>query len=586
MAFPVTAWEEVEYRLSQVVDANPLPMFVLAADHTVTHWNRACADLSGHGAEEMVGTREAWRAFYTAPRPVLANLVLDGADDEVVRSLFGEKIVCPSTAPHGGWEGIEVYSQERKRWFNVTALPILDLRERVAGAMQIMRDITADKHYEVELEYHATHDPLTDLPNRALLVDRLDQALRAAERSRRPVGVICVGLDGFKVVNDGFGHQAGDQLLREAALRLRSCVRDGDTVARFGGDEFVILLAEQANRETLATLAERCVAAIGAPFYLQGQDTFVTASVGIAFSPDNGKTGAVLLNGARNAMHLVKALRRGGGHLFFDGSVSHGAKERATIRSALVKALDRGEFSVHFQPKGRLSDGALTGFEALLRWTHGTVGSVSPAKFIPLLEESGQIVEVGEWVVGESVRQALRWRNQGLAAAVNISARQLWQLDLPTRIAGILDSLGASPDCLELEITESMLMDDPELAIRTLRTLSDMGIRLSLDDFGTGYSSLSYLKRFPIGTIKVDRSFVADLTTNRDDLEIVRAIVTMGRSLGRKIVAEGVETEDQRQVLKDLGCDEIQGYLLSRPLAAEDFERFVLRSGPRLAPAE
>jgi len=572
--FQGPAWEEVDHRLGQIIDASPLPTFVLAEDHTVTHWNRACADLSGVEAEAMVGTRDAWRAFYASPRPVLANLVLDGADAEVVASFYGGK-AGQSAGPRGGWAGVDIYSPERKKWFSLTAVPLFNRSGRIAGALQIVRDITADKYYAHELEYRSTHDGLTDLPNRTLLTDRLDHALRVAERSRRPVGVVYIGLDGFKLVNEAFGHTIGDQLLKEAALRLKGCVRDGDTVARFGGDEFVILPAETPNRQTLAALAERCIEAIAAPFQLQGHDLSVTASVGLSLYPENGLNGTLLLNGARSAMHLVKASRNGGGHLFFDGSVGREARERATMRSALVKALGRREFLLHYQAKGRLSDGCITGFEALLRWMPTSIGTVSPAKFIPLLEESGQIVEVGEWVVAESVRQSLRWKALGLTAAVNISARQLWQPDLPERIARILEEQGARPEILELEITESMLMQDPEQAIRTLRALSDMGVHLSLDDFGTGYSSLSYLKRFPIGTIKVDRSFVSEVTTNRDDLEIVRAIVTMARSLGRRTIAEGVETTEQRRILADLGCDEIQGYLLSRPLPEKEFAVFL-----------
>ena len=386
-AFHVMAGEEVDYWLSQVVDGYPLPMFILAADHTVTHWNKACADLSGFGAGQIVGTTQAWRLLHQTPRPVLADLVLDCA------------------GPRGSLEGVECFSEVSKCWFSMTAFALFDLRGRLTGAMQFLREIPGTK-------------------------------------SLAP-----------------------------------------------------------ANREDSA------------------------------------------------------------------------------LSLALAKALGRQEFVLHFQPKGRLPDGEITGFEALLRWTHSRIGTVPPDKFIPLLEESGQIVEVGEWVMAQSVRQALRWKRSGMRAAVNISACQLWQQDLPQRVGSLLAEQGAEPDCLELEITESMLMEHPEEAIRTLRALDAMGVHLSLDDFGTGYSSLSYLKRFPIHTIKVDRSFIADLTTNRDDLEIVRAIITMGHSLGRRIVAEGVETEEQRQLLKELGCDEIQGYLLSSPLAEADFADFMLRNG-------
>jgi diguanylate cyclase (GGDEF)-like protein len=577
--FFMRIWEDAELRLAQIVDSTPLPIFLLGADHTVTHWNHACAELTGLGSEKMIGSRDAWRAFYAAPRPVLANLVIDGAGEAVVRSFYGAN-VRPHAATPGGWEVVDRI-EFRNRWLSLTATPLFGLDGSVVGAMETIRDVSADKYYEFELQYRATHDALTSLPNRALLTDRLDHALRQADRAQKPVGVLYIGLDGFKLVNEGLGHVIGDRLLKEAAQRLRGCVRDSDTVARFGGDEFVILLSDEVSRETLALLAERCLAAIAVPFQAEGHDNFLTASIGLAFSPDDGLTVAALLNRADSAMHRVKAQRRGG-YLFSELTAQEDAARRVTIRSALVKALERQEFSLHFQPKGRLSDGGITGFEALLRWSHTALGSVSPSTFIPILEETGRIVEVGDWVIDEAIAEAVHWWDAGLTVAVNLSARQLWQSDLPERIARALEKHDAPPECLELEITESMLMRDPEQSIHTLRALDAMGVRLALDDFGTGYSSLSYLKRFPIGTIKVDRSFVSEITTNRDDLEIVRAIVTLGHSLGRKIVAEGVETEEQRHILAELGCDEIQGWLLSRALTVDALEQFMAEEGPRL----
>ena len=581
-SFSLQIWENAEFRLTQIVESNPLPIFVLGADHTITHWNHACAELTGLSADQMVGTRDAWRAFYGEPRPVLANLVIDGAGEDVVRSFYGSKAL-PSAKVAGGWE-VHDRVEYRNRWLTLTAMPIFGLDGSVVGSVETIRDISSDKYYEFELHYRTTHDPLTGLPNRALLTDRLDHALRQADRVRKQVGVLCIGIDGFKLVNEGLGHPTGDRLLKAAAQRLRTCLREADTVARFGGDEFVILLADQASRESLALTAERCLAAIAVPFQAEGHDSFLSASVGLALYPDDGATVEALLNRADSAMHQVKAQRRGS-YLFSEGAAREDAARRVAIRSALVQALERQEFSLHFQPKGRLKDGRVTGFEALLRWSHPSLGSISPSVFIPLLEETGRIVEVGDWVIDQAVVEALRWRDRGLAVAVNLSARQLWQTDLPDRIARALKKHAAPPECLELEITESMLMRDPEQAVQTLKALASMGVKLALDDFGTGYSSLSYLKRFPIRTIKVDRSFVSDITTNRDDLEIVRAIVMLGHSLGRRIVAEGVETEEQRQLLETLGCDEIQGWLLSRPLPAEALARFMNRDGPRLGTA-
>ena len=565
------AWDDCELRLGQIVEATPVAMFVLRADHTVTHWNRACVAMFGIEAEQMIGTRDTWRAFYDAPRPVLANLVLDGAGEDVVQSFYGSSV---RASQGGGWEGVHNLP-DGGRWFSFSASPLLDLDGRVAGAVETVVDITASKHSQFELEYRATHDAPTGLPNRFLLIDRLEQALRSAERSRRGVGVLYIGLSGVRLINESFGHPAGDQVLKEVALRLTHCVRGADTVARFSSDEFVILLTEQTTRESLVLLAERCIAAIGQPFHAQGHDNYLMPAVGMALFPEDGRGATHLLKGAASAMHRVKSRGRSG-FQFFDGRLNDEAAEQVILRGALAKAVEKREFTLNFQPKIGLHDGRVSGVEALLRWTHPKLGQVSPARFIPMLEESGQIVEIGEWVIDQAVGQAGRL-SRDLPVAVNLSMRQLWQADLPRRVESILARHGVAPARLELEITESMLMADADQVTKSLRVLDEMGVRLSIDDFGTGYSSLAYLKHFPIHSIKIDRSFIAELDAGAEDFEIVRAIVTLGRGLGRKIVAEGVETDRQRQILADLGCDEMQGYLLSPPLPADELDVFLKR---------
>jgi len=570
-------------------DSMPLAVFVLDPDRRITVWNRACEEMTGLTREEVVGTRCAWRGFYRHARPVLADLVMDRRREEELGRLYGEKRMSGDNAMF--FEDFFPDLPGGARWLCFTASPWYGEDGELKGAIEIIRDISYRKWIENErlqsdhrlaklladLEHRTTHDLLTGLPNRALVIDRLHHAL--SQRGKRAeMAVMFLDLDGFKFVNDMLGHHIGDQLLEQAAQRLVQGLREGDTLGRFGGDEFVILLPGMSDRAAVAEVAQRLIEALEEPFQLGPDEAHISTSIGIAMLPADGADPHKALKHADAAMYRAKDKGKGC-FTFYTGTIGCELDEKLALRSGLKKALERQEFELHYQPKVALSDGSVTGAEALLRWRHPELGMISPAKFIPILEETGLISPVGEWVVDEACRQHRAWRREGLPPiriAVNLSVRQLWQPDLTGRIRRILERHQVDAGFLEIEITESLLMHNREQAQEVLTQLSGMGIRLALDDFGTGYSSLSYLKKFPIHSIKIDRSFIQELDKEIDDFEIVRAIVSMGHSLGRHVVAEGVEREQQCATLLGLGCDEMQGYLLSPPLPPEKFAQFLI----------
>ena len=436
-------------------------------------------------------------------------------------------------------------------------------------AMAFIRDVTQRKVAEEKLAYQAMHDSLTDLPNRSLLKDRLDQALARSRRTGRTIAVLFLDLDHFKVINDGRGHAVGDQLLVAVAHRLRSVVRPGDTVARFGGDEFVVVFDNLGNPWEASQLSERLMGVVEAPMEIDGTELFVTASVGVAVAGPGASAGS-LLRDADTAMYRAKETGRGRVELF-DEVLRQRADRRLEIAAALRHAIQRRGFSLAYQPVVSLADGRIVGAEALLRWEHPEWGSLAPARFITVAEETGLIVPIGAWVLEEACRQAVRWQAESPTAAprwvsVNLSARQLVEPSLVETVGQTVARTGIEPDLLHLEVTESVVMDDVELFLERLLGLRSLGIHLSVDDFGTGYSSLSYLKRFPIDTLKVDRSFVDGLTTPGNDASIVAAVVALARALGLTVLAEGVETPEQLHEVRHLGCDLAQGFFVTRPL--------------------
>jgi diguanylate cyclase (GGDEF)-like protein/PAS domain S-box-containing protein len=430
---------------------------------------------------------------------------------------------------------------------------------------------------EGRLAFLAQFDGLTGLPNRALLSDRFSQMIVQARRHGTSLGVLFIDLDDFKLVNDSLGHPAGDELLKETARRLMASIRTGDTVARIAGDEFAIILADLARADDAALVAQKVIERIAAPVEVRGQEVFVTASVGVATFPADGDDAESLLGAADAAMYRAKQSGRNA-YQFFTSEINQRTRARAQLGTELRRALERGEFMLVYQPKFDLQRAEACGAEALLRWKHPERGVVSPAEFIPVLEESGLIVPVGEWVLRQACADLEDWKASGLApmpVAVNLSARQFRQQDLDARIRALIAEAGVDPALIELEITESQLMQDPDHAIRVMESLSSAGIRIAIDDFGTGYSSLSYLTRFPVSSLKIDRSFVADVLTDEADGAIVRAIIDMAHTLGFTVVAEGVETEAQAAFLQGLSCEQAQGYLFARPMPTADFKALI-----------
>jgi len=428
---------------------------------------------------------------------------------------------------------------------------------------------------EEKLNYLAYYDALTGLPNRNLLQDRLQQALAYAQRYKRLVAVLFVDIDGFKNINDSLGHKAGDELLRVTADRLKSCLREGDTIARLSSDEFALILSDQASEETVLQTMQRIVASVVRPATIGDHQIVVSCSIGCSLYPKDGATDAVLLRNADTALYRAKQLGHGTSQ-FYVQEMNASLNERLRLEQALRGAIEREELSLLYQPQIDLRSKQVVGAEALLRWRHPELGQVSPASFIPLAEETGLIVPIGEWVLRAACLQSKTWQNMGIPLpriAVNLSARQFRHKALSAQIAEILAATNLPPHFLELEITESMIMHNTEEAITTLGELHGMGIRLSIDDFGTGYSSLSYLKRFQVHSLKIDQSFVRDITSDPDDAAIAAAIVSLGHSLKMTVIAEGVETAEQSAFLEILGCDEVQGYHFGKPMSALDFEQ-------------
>jgi diguanylate cyclase (GGDEF)-like protein/PAS domain S-box-containing protein len=431
------------------------------------------------------------------------------------------------------------------------------------------------KDAEQRLAYLAQFDTLTGLANRSLFLDRFAQTLKQAQRNEWLVAVLFIDLDRFKLVNDMLGHAAGDELLVKVGQRLQHCVRAEDSVGRLGGDEFALVLARLARPEDAAIVAQHVVAALAPPFTLEGQEIYVSASVGIGIYPSDGNDPDTLLRNADTAMYRAKEHGRNG-YQFYLPQMNEQALERMQLQMQLRGALERQEFVLHYQPKVCAASGHINGFEALLRWQHPVRGLVPPLQFIGILEETGLIIPVGEWVVRSVCEQLARWQAAGITprpVAINLSARQLHQGRFDATVAAILADTGIDPGLLELEITESVLMSDADDAVRMLNALRSTGLRLSIDDFGTGYSSLAYLKRFPIDALKIDRTFISDLMTESDDGSIALAIISLARSLKLKVVAEGVETRAQLEFLKAHGCDEMQGYYFARPLGIADCTR-------------
>jgi diguanylate cyclase (GGDEF)-like protein/PAS domain S-box-containing protein len=451
--------------------------------------------------------------------------------------------------------------------------PIHDREGNATGAVIVFRDVSAARAMADQITHSAEHDFLTGLPNRMLLNDRVNQAIAMAPRHHKRVAVLFLDLDGFKHINDSLGHPTGDKLLQSIAKRLVECVRASDTVSRQGGDEFVVLLSEVERSEDTAITARRMLQAVAEAHSIDHHDLHVTTSIGVSVFPDDGLDAETLIKNADTAMYQAKENGRQS-YKFFKPAMNVRAVERQAIEESLRRALERQEFAVHYQPKVSLKTGEITGAEALLRWTHPVRGPIPPGQFIPIAEDCGLIRPIGNWILREACRQARAWLDAGLplaSMAVNISAVQFRNENFLQGVFSTLEETGLDPKYLELELTESVLMKHAESTEVILKTLRARGVQLAVDDFGTGYSSLSYLRRFAIDALKIDQSFVRQITTTPSETTIVTAVISMGRSLNLRVVAEGVETTEELAFLQAHQCDQAQGYYFSRPVAAPQF---------------
>ncbi len=479
----------------------------------------------------------------------------------------------------GVWQG-EIWNQRKNgeaypQWMTISSLPNGGDQEQYVA---LFIDISEQKRREACIEHQAYHDALTGLPNRRLFHDRLEQALVQAERNACSLAVLFIDLDRFKMINDTLGHNIGDQLLQAVTKRLSDTVRREDTVARLGGDEFTVLLPRVEKRQDVERAVQKIIAAFQQPFTIAEQPLHISLSMGIALFPRDGETPERLMKNADSAMYRTKSDGRNGYH-FYTQKMNAGAKRQLMLENDLHGALIRNELLPFYQLQQDAAQNVVTGMEVLLRWKHPQHGTVMPGEFIALAEENGLIIPIGRWVLEQACQQAKAWLDAGygnFTLAVNLSARQLQQPDLLQVVQQVLQSSGLPPQNLELEITENLLLNDTERNIALLHRLHDLGIRLALDDFGTGYSSLSYLKKFPFDLLKIDQSFVRGLPNNQEDAALVDTIITMGHKLGMQVIAEGVETREQREFLHHLGCDLVQGYLIAKPMPAAQAEKLLV----------
>ncbi|MDK9701778.1 MAG: PAS domain S-box protein [Sulfuritalea sp.] len=552
---------EEELRLAaKVFESSGEAIMITDAEGCIISVNQAFSRITGHAAAEVVGRNASMLASGRHGREFFADMWRAMLDS-------------------GYWHG-EIWNRRRNgeifpEWLGISS--VRDGQGKITHFVGIFADISERKAAEAKIAFLAHHDPLTGLPNRLLLKDRMEQAMVHGERNGNRVALLFVDLDRFKAVNDAFGHPVGDALLRDAAQRLLDCVRDSDTISRHGGDEFLVVLTDLQNSEVPARIAAKIMAVLGEPFHIDDHEATISASVGIAVYPEDGAVFDELLKKADIAMYHAKEAGRNA-FRFYTERMNADAQERIDLHSRLRRALDRGEFVLHYQPLIDLKSGRIVGGEALLRWQSPERGLIEPEQFITAAEHSGLIVPLGEWVLQEACRELAHWHAQGyldLSMAVNISAIQFRRGDVEETVLRALAAAGATPAALELELTESILIDGAEQVLAAIRRLQAIGVRLAIDDFGSGYSSLAYLKRFAVDKLKIDQSFVRDIVSDQDDAAIVRAVIQMARSLNLKVLAEGVESEAVAEQLRAMDCDLVQGYHFGRPMPAAEFRDLI-----------
>jgi diguanylate cyclase (GGDEF)-like protein/PAS domain S-box-containing protein len=559
-------WTAERGLLRAMIDQVPDYLFVKDVDSRFVVANIAVAADLGRTPEDLIGKTD-----------------FDLHAPEFARGFFAdEQRVIHTAEPAIALEESVMTTEGRRKWLSTTKVPLRDDHGRIIGIVGVCRDVTDRKLAEDQIHFLAHHDALTGLPNRVLLMDRIEQALLQAERNGSFVTVMFIDLDNFKLVNDSLGHSAGDTLLQTVAERMEQSVRATDTVVRIGGDEFVILLPDQRQLSDAAGVLEKLRHAIAQPIAIEGQLFRVTSSIGLATYPQDGNDGETLLMNADTAMYQAKEKGRDNIQ-HYTAEMNINAQERRILQEGLRQAVERKEFALVYQPQFDLRTGEIVAVEALLRWHHPTLGVIPPAKFIPMAESTGLIVPLGDWVLREACRQNKAWQDAGIppvTIGVNVSARQFRDGTWVKRVASILRSTGLEAKYLELELTESLLMQDVNQAVGTMKELQALGVKFAIDDFGTGYSSLSALTSFPVARLKIDQSFVRNLTTDSNDRNIATAMISLGQKLHMRVIAEGVETAAQFEFLADNKCDEIQGFHLSRPVEAAEIAT-MLRKPPR-----
>jgi diguanylate cyclase (GGDEF)-like protein/PAS domain S-box-containing protein len=564
----VTEHERADERLTQWATAfqnTSEGVMITDPDGRILDVNRAFCEITGYELDEV--------------RDQTPNVLRSGRHDE---SFY--QAMWATLKAAGKWQG-EIWNRHKNggvypEWLSISQ--VSNGRGETVNYVGVFADISSIKETELRLLHLAHHDPLTDLPNRLLCAARLGHAIDQAARHPRQLAILFLDLDRFKNINDTLGHALGDELLVQTARRLQECVRQEDTVARLGGDEFVVILENLADPDDAGKVTEKILAALQRPFSLGEHQVVVTASVGVSLYPRDGRDCEILLKHADVAMYRAKGLGRNN-HAYYKPELTESAEGHFALEHKLRGALERDELELFFQPQVSAGDNRMVGAEVLLRWRHPELGLVEPGRFLPIAEETGLIRPIGEWVLREACRQALAWRQAGLPAlrlAVNLSGQQLTPDGIDEQLEAILRDTGITPSCLELEITESFLMQNPETSVPVLYALKARGISLAIDDFGTGFSSLGHLKRLPVHKLKIDQSLVRDIPADPDDEGTAKAVIALGHSLGLTVIAEGVETERQRDFLRREGCDELQGYLYGHPSPADEFAALLNSMGP------